>query len=165
MSSFDARLGQTTSNVRTTVDGPPHASARFPRRIRPLTHFVQLLFVAFVTVVYQSPKPHKAFAAVLESSRRDPFLLLLLFLATVKTAQCLFQISSQISGLSDDTVMLETALGDILHLPSHYWQAHELFHGFLNHHFRDRPGSLSVAQRSYRIHLGGSDGRRTWRLC
>lgn len=44
-------------------------------------------------------------------------------------------------------------------IPSCYWKVHEIFYGYLEAHFDDRPGQALVARKSYRILLGGFEGQ------
>ena len=44
-------------------------------------------------------------------------------------------------------------------IPSCYWKVYEIFHGYLEAHFNERPGHALVARKSYRILLGGIEGQ------
>lgn len=104
----------------------------------------------------RDPNIQKLGLALWKHSRNDPLLATLV--ACVFTSIIRYLLPRQISLESDDSVMLETALGEQLKVASCYWRATPLLHGFLEHHFRDRPGSQLVRGRRYRILVGGLGG-------
>jgi hypothetical protein len=59
---------------------------------------------------------------------------------------------------ADDTVQLETALGEHLIFPGYCWGVRGAVHQLLLAHFRDRPECESVGLGNYRILLGSLYG-------
>jgi hypothetical protein len=123
-----------------------------------LSNWLAVIFTLSITAAYQHPTTRNAVLAQLQTARRDPLLATLFGCVIAAIVRCLLQTPRQILSLSDDTISLRTALGEDLRVPSYYWKANEIFHGFLESHFRDRPGKAWVTRKSYRILVGGSRG-------
>ena len=124
-----------------------------------VSNVVCAAFALSVTVTYQHPRSHRAIIALLQASRNDPFLAALVACVLAAFARCLPQVPRQVLLLADDSISLETALGESLRVPSCYWRVHKIFHGYLEAHFSDRPGHDLVPSKSYRILIGGVEGQ------
>jgi hypothetical protein len=117
-----------------------------------------LLSISTATL-YQNPSTRKALASCISMYHRDPISLTLLLLAVLAFTNCFVSLPQQVSLLTDNSIFLDTALGEPLKIPRHYWESFEIFHGFLTTHFATRPGQVHVKARKYRILLGGSTGQ------
>lgn len=110
-------------------------------------------------VLYQNPATRRALASCLPTYHRDPVSLTLLLLTILAFTNCFVSLPLQISLLTDSCIFLDTALGESIKVPRHYWESFDIFHGFLATHFATRPGKALVKARRYRILLGGATGQ------
>jgi hypothetical protein len=109
--------------------------------------------------LYQNPSTRKALASCLSTYHGDPVSLTLLLLAVLTFTNCFVSLPLQVSLLTDNSIFLDTALGEPLKISRHYWESFDIFHGFLTTHFATRPGQGHVKARNYRILLGGPTGQ------
>jgi hypothetical protein len=119
-----------------------------------------LFLLSMSTVaIYQNPTTRKALAACFPAYHRDPVSSTLLLLTVLAFANCFVSVPLPVSLLTENSIFLDTALGEPLKVPRHYWESFDIFHGFLATHFATRPGQMYVKARRYRILLGGATGQ------
>lgn len=123
-----------------------------------VSDWLLVLFVMSLTTVYQTASLRRVVIAQLHAAQQDPLLAALLSSIVVALLRRVVQLPRLITSLDDNSISLQTALGEDLVIPRVYWESREVLHGFLASHFHDRPGRLWVVQKSYRILLGGSTG-------
>lgn len=156
---FTQRLKATTLPFRRASTGTSTAADSMIHSDRHIvSDWLLLLFLLSLTTVYQTTFLQRMTIAQLQAARQDPLLAALLSSVIVALLRRFVAIPWLITGISDDSVSLQTALGEDLVVPSIYWQSREILHGFLESHFRERPGRLWVMQKCYRILLGGTAG-------
>ncbi|KAI1629603.1 hypothetical protein EDD37DRAFT_617446 [Exophiala viscosa] len=117
------------------------------------------LFSVSAAALYQNPATRKALVCCLHAYHHDPMSLTLLLLTIMSFANCFISLPYQVSLLTDESILLTTALGEPLKVPRHYWESFDIFHAFLRTHFETRPGKTYVRARRYRILLGGNTGQ------
>jgi hypothetical protein len=138
-----------------------HVAAQISRDERSsVASRVTLCLLSISTAaLYQNPSTRKALASCLSTYHGDPVSLTLLLLAVLAFTNCFVSLPLQVSLLTDNSIFLDTALGEPLKIPRHYWESFDIFHGFLKTHFATRPGQGHVKARKYRILLGGPTGQ------
>ncbi|KAL1610465.1 hypothetical protein SLS60_002133 [Paraconiothyrium brasiliense] len=147
----------TPSISRQTQDV---AAQIFQQHTTSVTSKLLLFLLSMSTAaLYQSPTTRKALASCLPAYHRDPVSSTLLLLTVLAFANCFIPVPLHVSLLSDNSIFLDTALGEPLKVPRHYWESFDIFHGFLTTHFATRPGQVLVKARRYRILMGGATGQ------
>lgn len=82
-------------------------------------------------------------------TRHNPTVLGLLGCLLLALANALLQVQLQITLMADDSIVLETALGERLRVSSLYWTQSEILHGYLLAHFRYTHGYRYVKAERY----------------
>jgi hypothetical protein len=132
--------------------------------LRTFGHFTTYKFMLSlvglsITALYHNPAAWRVVASSLHTYHRDPLSLTLLLLMAWTFANCCSSLPAQLSLLTDESIYVDTALGEPLKVPRCYWESFDIFHGFLVTHFKTRPGNTYVNARRYRILLGGATGQ------
>lgn len=60
--------------------------------------------------------------------------------------------------LQGNNILLEDALGVLIEVPLVFCRSSQIFHGFLETHFENKPGLKKVQARHYNLMLGGREG-------
>ena len=134
----------------------PNATSLLPLAdlLRMIISAIPGIITALVCRNANFPKPTRPSSRDLPTS---PILVLLACVMAALTTGAVLLLR-QLSLLGDDSIMLETALGEHLKIGRHIWQASSRLHAFLDDHFKDRPGTNLVTERNYRILIGGIGG-------
>jgi hypothetical protein len=138
-----------------------HIAAQLSQHLKSSVASKLYLFLLSMSTVaiYQNPTTRKALAACFPAYHRDPVSSTLLLLTVLAFANCFVSVPLPVSLLTENSIFLDTALGEPLKVPRHYWESFDIFHGFLATHFATRPGQMYVKARRYRILLGGATGQ------
>ncbi|KIV78852.1 hypothetical protein PV11_06461 [Exophiala sideris] len=114
--------------------------------------------VVIMLAVYQNLHITKVIHALSERSGHGPASMALLLFATALAGHFLPRL--QKSFLIYDSLCFEDAFGERLRVPHAICQHYEIFHGFLEAHFKSRPGlKFVVEKKSYRLIIGGIEGQ------
>lgn len=105
-------------------------------------------------VIYQNTSGRKALYSMIQQADRESFSCLLWSVVFLLTLPLCLRMPAQICLVNDDCIYFETALGEVLTIPYQYWITFEIFEGFLNHHFNDKPGEYWVRCEHYTIGIG-----------
>ena len=125
---------------------------------QPISGLIHVILAIIVTATYQVPIVRKLIVSQLKAAQEDPVIATLLCGIIFNVARAMSRVPRLIVGMSDDSLSLQTALGEELKVPSLYWASFPTFHGFLESHFQNRPGNALVSIKRYRILLGGTGG-------
>lgn len=119
---------------------------------------VQIIFAVTIAATYQALQRGKSLNTLKISTAEDVLHACLLGYVVLTLFGSAKRVPRLITGMSDDSISLQTALGEELRIPSLQWREYPVLHGFLESYFRDRPGIEWVKRKSYRIMLGGTTG-------
>jgi hypothetical protein len=92
-------------------------------------------------------------------ARSDPLLVLMFVAGAFYVVKCLGQLPKQLSILSDNSVFFEDPFGVKMRIPFLQCNRAEIFHGFLESYFKERPGFNRVRQKQYYLAVGSSKTR------
>ncbi|KAK4949679.1 hypothetical protein LTR10_011520 [Elasticomyces elasticus] len=118
-----------------------------------------VLGVIIIAMVYQDPYMKRLVHAFFAQPYQGPVSMTLLLFVTALAGHFLPQLPAQIPLLAGNSLSIEDAFGDRVRIPLMYWEHYETFHAFLEIGFRDRPGHDLVAEKSYRLLIGGMRGQ------
>jgi hypothetical protein len=108
---------------------------------------------------YANPSIKRILHRLRASAHDDPVLALMIFVAAMCILRFCYQLPAQISLLSDSGVSFEDAFGSRLRIPFLQCSEFEIFRGFLEVHYKHRPGLQRVLHKQYLILLEASQSR------
>lgn len=109
--------------------------------------------------VYADHATQEALRRLFARARVDPMLVLILVAGAFYVIRCLRQLPQQLSILSDNSILFEDPFGVKLRIPFLQCSRAEIFHGFLEAYFKERPGLNRVRRKQYFLALGKSKRR------
>lgn len=122
------------------------------------TDVLRALFFVVIATIYANPRTRKFLGGLLSTAQCDPVLTLLCLVAAFLTGRVCIQLPRQISLLSDSSILFEDAFGANIRIPFLQCEHYEIFHGFLEVHFRRKPGIAHVWRKQYHVLLGTVNG-------
>lgn len=118
---------------------------------RTKERIVGVTSVLMIATICETPMGKRTVSYLAVLYQRDFMVFAALIMMATTMVKCCASIPAQVSLLSDQSLELQTALGEELRIPPYYWESYEIFHGFMSMQFKHKPGAEHVKFGMYDI--------------